>query len=181
MATGAYLSSKSELEVYERERQAIAEQIVNAPEKARENLNEGYRQQGYPEDEARQLTDIVSRDAGRWVTTMMAEKLLLLPQKRKPLAEGLATFVAFAVAGAVPLLAYFADLIFHLELAGTTSFVIAVALSGLALLGLGAAKVFVTGRSALRSGVEMLMVGALAAGVAYGVGMLLKNLVGATP
>jgi VIT1/CCC1 family predicted Fe2+/Mn2+ transporter len=181
MATGAYLSSKSELEVYDRERQEVSEQIVKAPEKEKESLYEGYRRQGYPEKEARDLTDIISRDAGRWVTTMMAERLLLLPQKRKPVVEGLATFAAFVVAGAVPLLVYFADFILHFKLAGTTSFLIAVVLSGLALLGLGAAKVFVTGRSALRSALEMLMVGALAASVAYGVGMLLKNLVGTTP
>jgi VIT1/CCC1 family predicted Fe2+/Mn2+ transporter len=82
------------------------------------------------------------------------------------------------IAGAVPLLIYFADLLFHFDLSTATVFFFALTLSGLALLALGAAKVFVTKRSAIRSAVEMLLVGGLAALVAFVVGTLLKNLVG---
>ena len=53
----------------------------------------------------------------------------------------------------------------------------ASALSGLALFGLGAAKVLVTRLNPIRSGLEMLVVG-LAAGVAYLVGALLKGIGG---
>ena len=178
MATGAYLSAKSEQEVYRRERQHISEQIVSAPQVEKQCLYEGYRKQGYPEEDARHLTEIISQDVGRWVSTMMAEKLLLLPQKRKPVLEGVATFIAFVIAGAIPLLVYFADLLFHFNVPTTTAFLYSVILSGLALLILGAAKVFVTKRSAFRSAVEMLLVGGLAALVAFVVGTLLKNLVG---
>ena len=51
-------------------------------------------------------------------------------------------------------------------------------LSGLALFALCAAKVLVTERNVWRSGLEMLLVGGLAAGVAYGVGALLKGVGG---
>lgn len=180
MATGAYLSAKSEQEVYRREREHISEQIVNDPEKEKGTLAQQYRQQGYPEKDARQLAVIISRDPGRWVSTMLAEKLLLLPQKRKPVLEGVAAFIAFAVAGSVPLLVFLTDLIFPFDLSTTSAFLIAVGLSGLALFSLGAAKVFVTKSSALRSGFQMLIVGALAALVAYGVGTFLKNIVGQT-
>lgn len=112
---------------------------------------------------------------------MMSEKLLLLPQKRKPIFEGIATFIAFVIAGLVPLLIYLANLIFKFNLSSTTAFLYAVALSGVALLALGAAKVFVTKRSAFRSAIEMLLVGGLAAFVAFGVGTLLRNLVGQSP
>ena len=54
----------------------------------------------------------------------------------------------------------------------------AIALSGLALFGLGAAKVMVTKLNPIRSGLEMLIVGGLAAGVAYVVGALLKGIGG---
>lgn len=178
MATGAYLSAKSEQEVYRRERQHVSEQIVDKPQAEKNLLHETYLQQGYPEEDARQLVEIISHDPGRWVSTMMAEKLLLLPQKRKPILEGVAAFTAFVIAGTVPLLIYFADLLFHFDLPTATAFLFALALSGLALLALGAAKVFVTKRSAIRSAVEMLLVGGLAALVAFLVGTLLKNLVG---
>jgi hypothetical protein len=58
------------------------------------------------------------------------------------------------------------------------SFSVSLALSGLAPIGLGATKVLVTGRNALKSGLEMLLVGGLAAGVAYLVGTLLKGIGG---
>jgi VIT1/CCC1 family predicted Fe2+/Mn2+ transporter len=51
-------------------------------------------------------------------------------------------------------------------------------LAAVALFGLGAAKVFVTQRNPIRSGLEMLAVGGLAAVVAYVVGALLKGLAG---
>ena len=176
MATGAYLSSKSEMEVYARERKRTAEQISANPEVEQKKLYEIYRQQGYPEPDARQLVEIKCRDPGRWVSTLIAEKLLLLPQKQAPIKKALATFFAFILAGAIPLLIFLLDLIFNFGLPTITAFIISMVLSGLALLGLGAAKVFVTYRNPWRSALEMLVVGALAGLVAFGVGLLLKSL-----
>jgi VIT1/CCC1 family predicted Fe2+/Mn2+ transporter len=55
---------------------------------------------------------------------------------------------------------------------------VSIGLSAVALFGLGAAKVMVTELNLLRSGLEMLFVGGLAAVVAYVVGALLKGLGG---
>jgi uncharacterized membrane protein len=60
----------------------------------------------------------------------------------------------------------------------SSQFIIAILLSALSLFNLGAAKVFITQRSPVHSGLEMLIVGGLAAGVAYFVGVLLKPLDG---
>jgi VIT1/CCC1 family predicted Fe2+/Mn2+ transporter len=57
-------------------------------------------------------------------------------------------------------------------------FLISILLSGLALFGLGAAKYFITRRNPIISGLEMLIVGGLAAAVAYFIGVLLKPLAG---
>ncbi|MGD8794385.1 MAG: VIT1/CCC1 transporter family protein [Anaerolineae bacterium] len=61
---------------------------------------------------------------------------------------------------------------------GGLAFPVALVLSALALFGLGAAKVLITERNWFRSGLEMLVVGGLAAGVAYLVGFLLQGLEG---
>jgi VIT1/CCC1 family predicted Fe2+/Mn2+ transporter len=58
------------------------------------------------------------------------------------------------------------------------SFPVSLVLSGVALFCLGAAKVFVTERNWLRSGLEMPVVGGLAAGVAFLVGYVLQGLGG---
>jgi vacuolar iron transporter family protein len=87
-----------------------------------------------------------------------------LADRRDALRHGLATTLGFIVAGVVPLAAYL------LPLNDTAQFPVSIALAGAALFAVGAARMFVTKRGLLRSGVEMLLVGALAAAVAFGIG-----------
>jgi VIT1/CCC1 family predicted Fe2+/Mn2+ transporter len=107
---------------------------------------------------------------------MMVDELSMLPDDRKPLYSALATFSAFVVAGALPLVVYLLGLITPMD--PGFAFSGAFLLSGVALFALGAAKVLVTHLNPLRSGLEMLVVGGLAAGVAYLVGALLKGIGG---
>lgn len=174
MATGAYLSAKSEQEYYRREWQRETWEVEHFPDGERAELHEVYRRRGYTEDEARQLVEIQSREPRRWVKAMMVDELGMMEDERNPLLNGLATFVSFVVAGSVPLLIYLLGLL--ISIPSGASFPISLVLSGLALFGLGAAKVFVTKLSPWRSGIEMLLVGGLAAGVAYTVGALLKGI-----
>jgi VIT1/CCC1 family predicted Fe2+/Mn2+ transporter len=125
------------------------------------------------------MVEIKSRDHKRWVDAMMLEELKLMPSESNPVTSALVTFGAFLIAGILPLLIYLLDWIFPFTLDPQTAFYSSVGLSGLALFGLGAAKVLVTERSPIRSGIEMLLVGGLAAAVAYVVGMLLKGIGGA--
>ena len=176
MATGAYLSAKSEREYYERERAREAWEVEHFPRGERAELFELYRAQGYSEEEAHQLVAIKTRARERWVNSMMVEELGMLKEDKNPLLNGLATFVAFIVAGSVPLLVYL--LAMAVTLPASALFLASILLSAMALFGLGTAKVLVTQMSALRSGLEMLLVGGLAAGVAYVVGALLKGIGG---
>ena len=87
-----------------------------------------------------------------------------LADRRDALRHGLATIVGFVVAGVLPLVAYL------LPLDPAAQFPASIALAGAALFGVGAARTFVTRRGLIRSGIEMLLVGSLAAVVAFGVG-----------
>lgn len=176
MATGAYLSTKSEREYYQREWQREAWEVDRFPDGERAELYEEYRSRGYDEDEARQLVAIQSRTKERWVKAMMIDELGMLEDERKPLLSGAATLISFIVAGSVPLLVYLVGL--FTTIPATPSFRISLILSFVALFGLGAAKVLVTRRNPWRSGLEMLLVGGLAAAVAYAVGALLSGLGG---
>lgn len=176
MATGAYLSSKSEREYYDREWQREAWEVDHFPEGERTELIEVYREQGYSDEEASTLVEIQSRDPQRWVNAMMINELGLLKDDRKPLLSGLMTLFAFVIAGSVPMLIYLLGLL--IPISAETAFPIAIALSAIALFGLGAAKVVITRLNPVRSGLEMLIVGGLAAVVAYMVGALLKGIGG---
>lgn len=174
MATGAFLSVRSKQEYYQREHQRETWEVENFPEGERTELFEIYRQQGYNEDEAGQMAAIKSSNKVRWVEAMMVEELGMLKDDSNPLLNALATFVSFIVSGVVPLLVYLIGLAVPIQ--PRTGFLVSFGLSGAALFGLGAAKVLVTERNALRSGLEMLFVGGLAAGVAYAVGAMLRGL-----
>lgn len=91
---------------------------------------------------------------------------------QEPLAyrHGIATFAAFVVAGVVPLAAYVGPVGVELR------FPIATVLTLATLFVVGALRVLVTTRHWLRSGAEMLVIGAGAAAVAYGVGALIAGL-----
>ena len=176
MATGAYLSSKSEHEYYRKEWEREAWEVKHFPDGERAELQEVYVRRGYTDEEARQLVEIQSRNAERWVKAMMIDELGMMEDESNPLINGLVTFGSFVIAGAVPLAVYLIGLAFPIS--PDMAFPISIASSGLALFALGATKVLVTKLNPIRSGLEMLAVGGLAAGVAYVVGALLKGIGG---
>jgi len=83
--------------------------------------------------------------------------------------HGVVTFAAFVVAGTVPMLSYLLPI-------GDRAFLFALGLTFVCLFGIGAARSLVTTRPWLRAGGEMLLVGATAALVAYGVGAFVEQL-----
>ncbi|WP_435318626.1 VIT1/CCC1 transporter family protein [Haloarchaeobius sp. TZWSO28] len=87
---------------------------------------------------------------------------------KTPGRTALTTFLAFVVAGWAPLLPYILDtgLLFELS----------IIVTAVAFFVVGASRSLVTNRSWLVNGSEMLVVGMLAASVAYGVGNLLAGL-----
>jgi VIT1/CCC1 family predicted Fe2+/Mn2+ transporter len=89
---------------------------------------------------------------------------------RVAVRHGAATFAAFVVAGVVPLAAYIAPI------PASSRFATAVGLTMATLFVVGAARVLVTSASWWRSGLEMLLVGAAAASVAYAIGAALAGL-----
>jgi len=86
--------------------------------------------------------------------------------------HGLATVVGFITAGIVPLVAYLVPLPDNMR------FPVAVALTLSTLFAVGASRTIVTRLGWMRSGLEMLLVGAVAAVVAYSIGALASTLTG---
>jgi VIT1/CCC1 family predicted Fe2+/Mn2+ transporter len=92
--------------------------------------------------------------------------------RREGMRHGVATLVGFLVAGIVPLAAYL------LPLDDGSRFPTAVGLTLSTLFLVGASRSLVTRLGFLRSGAEMLAVGALASLVAYLIGALAAALTG---
>lgn len=89
---------------------------------------------------------------------------------REAARHGTATLTGFLVAGVVPLVAYL------VPLDDDARFVAAIVLTLGTLFAVGASRSLVTRLGWIRSGLEMLAVGALAAAVAYAIGALASTL-----
>ena len=96
-------------------------------------------------------------------------------QRRDAIEHGTATFIAFLVAGLIPLLA------FVLPVAPESAFTVAVVLTGIALFTVGASRSLLIPRAWWRTGLEMFIIGMLAALAAYLAGWGVSQLVGYTP
>jgi len=174
MGVGNFLSIRSEHERYRHEREQEEWEIENVPEHEIKEIEDIYRAKGF---EGQALTDavrIITSDKDRWLDTMMREELNLSDDPRSPGKGGLTTYLAFIIIGFIPLLSFVVALKSPVFAANTFS--ISVGLTILALFIIGALKTIVVGRSWLRAGMETLVMGGMAAVVAYVVGYLLRGL-----
>jgi VIT1/CCC1 family predicted Fe2+/Mn2+ transporter len=167
MAAGEYVSVRSQREMYEYQIGLEREELDHYPEAEAEELALIYQARGVPRDEATSMAKTLTADPEMALNTLAREELGLNPDDLgSPWGAALSSFASFACGAAVPLMPF---LLAH----GDSSLPMAIALTGGALLGVGAALSLFTGRSALYSGLRMLAIGAVAGTVTYLVGMLL--------
>lgn len=96
----------------------------------------------------------------------------IAPAQERPARHGFATFVAFALAGGVPLLVYAVP-----GLAASSRFLGALVLAAVTLAAVGAWRAPFVKASRTRSVAEMVGIGGLAAAGAYAVGALAHRFV----
>ncbi len=172
MAAGEWVSVRSQRELYEREIAMEAEELEQFPEEERRELELIYRAKGIPDDEAAALVDRIMADENTALDALVREELGLDPGELGSawVAAG-SSFVAFALGAVVPVIPYLIG-------TGSAAFVAAAAASASTLFAVGAVLSMFTGKSAARSGLRMVLVGALAAAITYGIGTLVGVSVG---
>lgn len=169
MGFGAYLSTKSEREFYQREIDRERYEIEHLPEKEREELRVIYSRKGFREDEVEMIVKHLTSDKELWLKTMMEEELGLIEEKfDDPVKVGVLIGLASFVGALLPILPY-------LFLQPHQAFPLSVVITGAALFGTGAGKTILTKKTWWKSGLEMLGIGLFVAGASY----LLGRLVGA--
>ncbi len=92
----------------------------------------------------------------------------------KPLLGAWSTFIAFIILGSVPLSAYVIQP--WLNLSGEFTFKLACVLTLLALFFVGFCKGYFVKKNKFYEGFETMMVGAIAAGISYGIGFYIESL-----
>ncbi len=165
MGAGAYLSSKSEKEVTERERARKGIRKRRTPEQEKEELVRLYQERGFKTQEARALADrVASEMESRAVFTIGEELGLTSEQTCSPGKAAGLVGLSFAVVSLVPILPFA-----FMEV--TSAAIVAVIASVASLFGVGASKAIFTRKSWVRSGAEMMAIGTLAAAATYAIGL----------
>ena len=174
MAVGNYQGTKSQRELVDEARRTEEYHIDQIPEGEQEEIRQIFARKGFEGDVLEKIVDVITQDRQLWVDTMLTEELGLQVNGPSPLRAALATFAAFIVVGIIPLAPFLVPGLTPEQTFRASAFVTA-----LAFFGIGMVKGLVLGRSAIRSGLETLLVGGLAAVLAYVVGAWLRQTFGA--
>ena len=174
MSIGAFLSTKAEIDRYEKNVQIEYWEIENLPEKEREEIRDIYRAKGFNGELLEQIVEVITEDKDRWVDVMMKEELEMQRESKKPFWVGAATYISFLILGIIPLFIYFWDFFISKV---DNKFSIAILLTSLGFIIIGYLKARINGTNKLRGIFETLILGGLAAAVSYFVGDFIEQLI----
>lgn len=176
MGISNYLGTRSRQQEVAQARADENWQLQANPEGERQEIRQIFARKGLEGGTLDQVVDAITSDERVWVDTMMAEELKLSEISARPGRAALYTFVAFVLCGFVPLLPFIVGLgPFERMFAVSTS----LAAATFFILGIG--KGMVLRVPPLRSGLQTLLIGSVAAGLAYGMGFGLRTIFGIAP
>lgn len=171
MGSGAYLATKSEREVYEAELERERRELEEHPEEEKEEMELFYQLKGFSPEESKMMVDRLSKQPDQMLKTLAHEELGLSEQTfPNPMKSAVSATISTALGAAVPVLPFFFA-------TGITALVLSATISTAAHFIVGASKVLVTGRSWLKSGMEMTVVGLGEAAITYGIGLLIAPMI----
>ena len=173
MAASNFLGSKSENSLYKEEEKREYDEVKNLPEKEKEEVREIFIKYGYNNQQAQELSNLVSTNENFWVDFMMRYELKMNDSGAgSEWKSSLVTFISFVAAGSLPILPFI-----FLPASDANRLLYSTIATGISLFTVGAARYYITRVNWLISGMEMLFVGGIAAGVSYLVGYLISAIV----
>jgi len=174
MAVGNYLKACSDAQIVDRYRRIEEKHIQRAPEGEREEIRQIFAAKGFSGEMLEQIVNVIAADRRRWVDTMLTEEWGLSLRTASPRRAAAVTFAAFVLAGIIPLM----PLPLSLTLGQDATFAVSAAATAITFATVGAIRGRIAKQSMLSSAAETLVMGSVAAGLAYAVGALLRGLTG---
>jgi vacuolar iron transporter family protein len=169
MGLGGYLAAKSDAEHYYSEREREKREVIEIPEEEMEEVAAVFRDYGLTEPEITPIVDRLRQRPRAWVDFMMRYELgLERPDPRRALTSAMTIAGAYIAGGLIPLSPYL--LIATARIALIVSIFVTLA----ALLVFGFIKGRFTGSRPFRSAIQTMMIGGLAAAVAFAIARLIS-------
>lgn len=169
MAAGEYTSVASQAELAQAEIDVERRELARRPRAEQAELARLYRRRGLDADLAEEVARQISRNPQRALETHTREELGVSPgDLPSPWLAAVSSFASFAVGAMLPVTPY---------LFGAARLWPAAVVAGAGLFTAGAVVARVTARSWWYSGLRQLALGAFAAAVTYGIGVLVGTAV----
>lgn len=169
MAISNYQKTKSERDLVAKIRRTEERHIEKIPEGEREEIRQVFQQKGFKEPVLGEIVEQITKDRKQWVDTMIVEEYGLALDGPNPLVAGWTTFLAFVLVGAIPLVPLCVPI-----LQDEKMYLISITATALAFFGIGLLKGALVSHKIFWSGLETLLTGGIAAGLAYGVGSFIR-------
>lgn len=172
MGLGNYLGKRSEKSYALEQRKKEEWEIDHIPEVERAEVREIFSRQGFRGKDLERAVEIITSDRKIWLDLMMKEELGIYEEERSvPVRHGLVTFFSFLSAGILPLLPYFFSVF------SANSFRLSLIMTFISLFIIGSMRSKITAKNFWTAGFEMLILGGVAASIAYLVGMILAKII----
>ena len=170
MGLGGYLASRSDTEHYESERLRETKEVADIPHAEIAEVATVFKAYGLDDAEITPIVLAFQKRPRSWVDFMMRFELgLERPDPKRAFSSALTIAASYVIGGLIPLLSYFFVPNVHAALLWS------VVVTLLALLAFGYVKGRFTGTAPLRSGLQTVLIGGLAAGAAFGLARLFSH------
>jgi len=167
MGLGGYLAGKTEQDHYNSELKREYYEVDHLREREIEETKEFFANIGLSEELQHKATEEIAKDKTQWVDFMMKYELGLdKPDPKRATKSAMNIGISYVVGGLVPLSPYF------FVQSPVDGLKISVAVTLLCLFVFGFFKSRITGVNPLQGAVRVMLIGALAAGAAFGVAKL---------
>jgi VIT1/CCC1 family predicted Fe2+/Mn2+ transporter len=168
MGLGGYLAARGDAEHYEQERIREYREIEEVPEEEKAEVSRVFQNYGLRAEESEPVVEALSRRPDAWVDFMMRFELgLEQPDPTRAVTSAATIAASYVAGGLIPLSPYIVS-------ANAYRGLIYSAVVTLAALGVfGYIKGHFTGERALRSAVQTVLIGGVAAGVAFALAKLI--------
>jgi VIT1/CCC1 family predicted Fe2+/Mn2+ transporter len=164
MGLGGYLAARSDAEHFASERLREEQEVREKPDVEADEVTQVFAAYGVTAEESRPVVEALRRKPQAWVDFMMRFELgLEKPEPRRALISAVTIAVAYIVGGFIPLSSYM------ILPKASTALLVSVAVTLVALAVFGYVKGRFTGTRPFRSAFQTVMIGGIAAGVAFAI------------